>query len=229
MGFRTLRYFELQLSKLQSEGLLPGHFIDFFGKQSAGSPFIAAAERIFDHGTGDISLDPAPIVLVSEYGAYVSAWVWVDGDPEQVSLNAAADGSPKKQREDFCEQLGRMQADGLTSQMCIDFFGLQETKHHYIVQARRRHAHARGVVVFDADPMVSESLSGAYVSAWLWVWNRDIGADDSPKTTLQPPRKCCRSPEASSGQVIPDCAHFTDDAAATTRWKSDCVGQFVRR
>lgn len=184
MGLRFLSHFRLQLSQLQSEGLRPLHFIEFFGKQSKGSPFITAAERIFDHGMGDISLDPAPIVIASEHGAYVSAWVWVDADPEQASLNSATDGSTKKQLADFAEKLDTMQANGLTPQMCIDFFGLQETRHHYVVQARRLHAHARGVVTFDADPMVSESSSGAYVSAWLWVWNRETIVDDSPKTNF---------------------------------------------
>jgi hypothetical protein len=70
LGFRDLSDFEPQLSRLASEGMKPYNFLNFFGKRYEGSPFIKAAERLFDLGTGDFSFDSAPLVLASEYGAY---------------------------------------------------------------------------------------------------------------------------------------------------------------
>ncbi|MGB8423546.1 hypothetical protein [Paraburkholderia sp.] len=169
--------FEPQLSSLASEGLRPCDFLDFFGKQYEGSPFIEAAERLFDRGAGDFSFDSAPIVLASEYGAYVSAWVWVEADSDSIDCDAVPQIGSAQCQLNFREQLRAMQEDGLTAQMCIDFFGLRERNVDYVVTARRQYARGRGVIVFDADPMVSESEDGAYVSAWLWVWNREVSAN----------------------------------------------------
>ena len=193
LGFRGLSDFESQLSHLASEGMRPCDFLDFFGEQHEGSPFIEAAERLFDRGTGDFSFDSAPLVLASEYGAYVSVWVWVDDGSDSIDCDAEPESSPHQSRLNFSEPLRMMQDDGLTAQMCIDFFGLRERNVDYVVRARRQYAPGRGVVVFDADPMVSESEDGAYVSAWLWVWNREIFANEANGPKMTPPDSCCRS------------------------------------
>jgi hypothetical protein len=193
LGFRGLSDFESQLSHLVSEGFRPCDFLDFFGEQHRGSPFIEAAERLFDLGTGDFSFDSAPLIRASEYGAYVSAWVWVDAGPDSIGCDAELESSPDECGAEFNEQLRVMRDDGLTAQMCIDFFGLRERNLDYVVRARRQYARGRGVIVFDADPMVSESEDGAYVSVWLWVWNREISANEANSLKTTPPDSCCRS------------------------------------
>ncbi|ANB76323.1 hypothetical protein AYM40_29185 [Paraburkholderia phytofirmans OLGA172] len=178
LGFRSLSDFESVLSHMVSNGFKPSDFLDFFGKQYEDSPFIGAADRLYNHGTGAISFDPAPLVHASEFGAYVSAWVWVDKDPDLIDWSTEPESRPYQRQRDFSEQLREMQEDGLTAQMCIDYFGLRECNLHYVASARRQCPYARGMVCFDADPIVSESAYGAYVSAWLWVWNQEIGTDN---------------------------------------------------
>ncbi|ANB72063.1 hypothetical protein AYM40_06530 [Paraburkholderia phytofirmans OLGA172] len=189
LGFRSLSDFESQLSHMANNGFKPSDFLDFFGKQYEGSPFIAAAERLYNRGTGAISFDPAPLVYASECGAYVSAWMWVDKDPDLIDWSAEPESRPYQREKDFSDQLQEMRNDGLTAQMCIDFWGLRECNLHYVASARRQCSYARGMVCFDADPMVSDSAYGAYVSAWLWVWNQEIGTDSPTQY------RCPASPE----------------------------------
>ncbi|MFM0031769.1 hypothetical protein PQR70_36730 [Paraburkholderia madseniana] len=191
---QPLTQFEQQLSRLQRQGLLAADVLNFFGSRSAGSPFIEAAERLFDLGTGDISFDAAPIVLPSEHGAYVSAWVWVErrGPPFE------SESHDRRPAVNFSETLEALQAQGLTVQVCIDYIGQQQRDSIFVQDARRFYQHKRGVVVFDADPMVSESAHGAYVNAWLWVWNRDVDLTRGADPLAFPPRRCCRR-EGSNG------------------------------
>jgi hypothetical protein len=122
------------------------------------------------------------------HGAYVSTWVWVDRLGPPIELESRA----KKPTVDFSAELEALRTQGLTLELCIQYFGQQQQDSTFIQRARRSYQHERGVVTFDADPMVSESVDGAYVSAWLWVWNRDAEIEGCTNTYATPPRRCCR-------------------------------------
>jgi hypothetical protein len=75
---------------------------------------------------------------------------------------------------DFEQELANLADDGLLVTHCLDFFGQPFSDSPFLAAAIEQHDHGNGDVGFDANPVVSRTKSGAYVSAWVWVEDCDL-------------------------------------------------------
>jgi len=190
--------FGQELAKLADDGLLIVHCLDFFGQPSDDSRFLAAAIEQYDHGTGDVDFDDAPVVSRTRSGAYVSAWVWV----EDYDLRYTPD--EKKGLSDFKSALEVLTLRGLTVRACLEYFGkqcvgspyIERAKERYLYVCPRRRWHPWDKYAFDEFPIVSESEQGAYVSVWLWVSNEGVLPADAPMNSI---------PELPDRRVLSQC------------------------
>jgi hypothetical protein len=74
---------------LNNHGLSFGDVVNILGTDD--SPYVAAAHehRLLNEGT--LEVDPKTIVSESEGGAYVMAWLWVDGEDAGVTSDEESD------------------------------------------------------------------------------------------------------------------------------------------
>jgi len=85
---------------------------------------------------------------------------------------------------DFEQELAKLADDGLLVGHCLDFFGQPSNDSPCLAAAIEQYDHGNGDVDFDANPIVSCTKSGAYVSAWVWVEDYDLTYTPDEKKKL---------------------------------------------